>query len=225
MTTMQIRAREKRKRIYDLRSENHSWDDIAKITGYERATCEKYFRVAVTKDGLPAFESPDYGGTRAMERAQPEAAAAVVAGLAAASALGDDEKFRALREAAKAAGMKPALVSALIKRLSVGNYSMVTQEATRLAGKQLLDALEEKTALVFQYLDEYAVSQASLKDLSIAANILIEKQQLLKNQPTQIIDFTSRQQLGVLLPAIAAEARRRGIEIEGSAVRITEEAR
>lgn len=222
MTKLQIEAREKRKRIYDLRRENYSWDEIGKALGFEAATCEKYFRAAVKKDGLPAFESPDFAGRgRTMEAQEPEAAAAVIAGAMAASAL-DDPKYRELREACKQAGMKPSLVTALIKRLSVGNYSPVMAEGKRLTIAQLTEELERKTALVMGYIDEFSVSQAGLKDLSIAANILIEKHQLLTNKPTQIIDFNSRQQINVLMPMMLAEARRRGIEIPGVAVRVSE---
>ena len=223
MTKAQIDAMAKRRKIYDLRAENHSWEDIGKLTGFEPATCEKYFREALKKDGLPPLNSAAAAGkARTIEYQQPDAAAAVIAGMAAASAMGDDPKFKDLREACKNAGMKPGLVTALIKRLQTGNYSVATQEVKRLVGKQLIEALEDKTALVLNYMDEFAVSQAGLKDLSIAANILIEKQQLLKNQPTQIIDFTARQQIWQLMPMMLAEAQRRGIPltIEGTATRV-----
>ena len=66
------------------------------------------------------------------------------------------------------------------------------------------------------------MSQASLKDLSIALGILIEKRELLNNRPTQIIDFTSRLQVQQLLPRMVQEAKRRGIEIDVTPVRVAE---
>jgi hypothetical protein len=117
--------------------------------------------------------------------------------------------------------MKPTLVAALIRRMK-STYAPVVTEAKRLTTKELLEGLEEKTSLVMSAIDEYAVSQAGLKDLHIALNILIEKQQLLKNQPTHIIDFHSRQQIGVLVPMMLAEAKRRGITLDGSSVRVDE---
>ena len=70
------------------------------------------------------------------------------------------------------------------------------------------------------FMDETAMAQASLKDLSINLSVLVEKHQLLQNKPTQIIDFTSRQQLQVLLPRMVAEAKRRGIVVDGESSRV-----
>jgi hypothetical protein len=126
-----------------------------------------------------------------------------------------EEMFAQIREVLGGAGMKPAVVAALLKRLE-----LETPEARRLSPAQLLEEMEKKTSLVLSYIDEYSASTAGLKDLSIALSTLIEKQQLLKNQPTHIVDFTSRQELRVVMPALLAEAKRRGITIEGIAEKV-----
>jgi translation initiation factor RLI1 len=115
--------------------------------------------------------------------------------------------------------MKPTLVANLIRRMR-STYAPVVEAAKRLTTKELVEQLEEKTTLVLGAIDEYAVAQAGLKDLSIAANILIEKQQLLTNKPTQILDVTTRMQVNGLLPMMIAEARRRGITVDGTAMRV-----
>lgn len=222
MTKAQLRGKEKRQRIYDLRREGHSWPEVGAAMGLLPETCEEYFRKSVRRGEFEAFPSPDAHRSRVMERREPEAAAAVIAGMAAAVVMGDDPKFKRLKEECREVGMKPSLVTSLIKRLQVGNYSPVTAEVKRLVGKDLIEALESKTTLVLNYMDEYSVSTASLKDLSIAASVLIEKQQLLKNQPTQILDVTTRMKVVGLLPAMIREAERRGLSIDSTARRVDE---
>lgn len=221
-TTMQKRAREKRKLIYDLRRDGNSWDEIGVRLNLAPKTCLHYCDRAVKKDGLEPFESPDAQTGHLIERKNPEGAATVIAAMAMAEVAQDDPKFRDLKDACKQAGMKPTVVAALIKRLQAGKYSPVTAEVKRLAGKDLLETIERKISLVMDYMDEHAVSQAGLKDLSIAADVLVRNHQLLSNQPTHIIDFTSRQQISVLVPQMLAEARRRGITLEGKSERVND---
>lgn len=219
-TTMQRRAREKRKLIYDLRREGNSWGEIGARMNLAPKTCANYCERAVKNDGLEPFESPDGQRGHMIEQKSPEAAATVIAAMTMAEVAGDDPKFKALKDAAKEAGLKPTVVQGLIKRLQAGKYTPFTAEVKRLVGKELTDKLGEKISLIFEYMDEFAVSQAPLKDLSIAANILIQNHQLLTNQPTQIIDFNARQQIGTLVPMMMAEARRRGITVDGMSERV-----
>lgn len=222
MSKAQIAAFEKRKRIYDLHAEGHSWEEVGRAMGLEGATCEKYYRKSIKRGEFEALPSQAGGDRSSLALREPENAAEVIAGMAESSLLNPgDARFKRLREACKEAGMKPSLVNALILRLQRA-CAPVADEVKRLTTKQLLDTLEEKTALALRYIDDYAMSQAGLKDLSIATDILIKNQQLLKNQPTQIIDFTMRQQIGQLMPQMLAEARRRGIMIEGAATRLDE---
>jgi hypothetical protein len=221
-TTMQQRAIDKRRRAYDLRAEGKSWDEVGAAMGLAPASCQKLYNTAVRTDGLPRLTEisrADVDQTSLVAR-DPAAAAEVVVAMTESALLNEnDARFKALREACKEAGMKPGLVTALIKRM-LSRGAGVLQEVRRLTLPELTAELERKTSLVMSYIDEYSVSQAGLKDLAIAANILIEKHQLLTNKPTQIIDFTARQQLGVLMPMMLAEAKRRGFDIQGTATRV-----
>lgn len=213
--------------VYDLKAAGKDWAMIAQaLGGINAETARTRYKRALRKWGWPALEDARHmapgGDKQSLMVAAPEVAAAVTVAAAASALVDDDERFKALREACKAAGLKVGYVTSLIKRLKVGDYSPVAAEVKRLVGKDLLEALETKTSMALSYMDDVAMSQASLKDLSIATNILIEKQQLLKNQPTQIIDFTSRQQIGVLVPMLMSEAKRRGITVDGSATRVPE---
>ena len=216
-TEMQRRAREKRKRIYDLRADGNSWDEIGAAMSLAPKTCLVYCERAIKDEGLPRLsEGQGKNDKRSLEVTRPEAAATVMAAMTMAEVAGDDPKYKDLKDACKKAGIKPSIAAALIKRLQTGNYSIVAAEAKRLVGKDLVETLEKKMHLVTEYLDEFAVSQSPAKDLGIILNILIQNHQLLSNQPTHIIDFNSRQQLNVLLPAMIAEAKRRGVTLEAT---------
>jgi len=212
VTKKQQVAIDKRRKIYDLRKQGYSWDEVAAAMGLAADTVETYYRQGVKRGEFEAFELP--GAGHKLDQRDPESVAAFIA--EAAVIVDDDSRFAKLREACKEAGMKPTLIASLIKRLKT-TYAGVVNEARNLSIDEMKDALEKKLSLVFDHIDPYSVAQASLKDLSIAANIFIEKHQLLSQKPTHIIDFNSRQQLHVLMPAMLAEAKRRGITLEGEA--------
>lgn len=126
----------------------------------------------------------------------------------------------ALREAAKAAGVRPDVIAALVKRVQASDPAVVKGPVKRLQGQDLIDAFQDRLSMVLDYVDPVAMQQASLKDLAIAAGVFTDKVQLLKNMPTQIIDFSTRQQLHDLGPRLMAEMKRRGVTLEGEAKRV-----
>lgn len=221
MTKLQQDAMEKRRVIYNLHGEGKSWEEVAAATGLTWRTCERYYRDSVKRGEFgPKLPSTAGGDMTSIAARDPVSAANIIAAAAVSSLVDEDAKFRDLKEACRAAGMKSSLVTALIKRMQVGTGIGVMQEVKRLSLPDLTAELEKKTALVLGYIDEFSVSQAGLKDLSIAANILIEKHQLLTGKPTHNIDFTSRQELRVLMPALMQEAKRRGITVDSVATRV-----
>lgn len=219
MTKAQIAAMEKCRRIYDLRANGiTSWDEIGAATGYEGATCEKYYRQSLKKYGWPALDVAK-DSTSLIAR-DPQAAGKFAADAVMGSVDGDD-KFREMREAMKAAGLHPQMIAGFIKRLRT-NLAPVMDEAKRFTLKELTEEIERKISMTMSYMDHFSMSQASYKDLSIGLSVLIEKDQLLKNQPTMIVDFNSRQKLNVLMPRLLAEANRRGLTIDSTATRVDE---
>lgn len=168
---------------------------------------------------MPKGPRPEYNG--------PQSKAAKVA--KAREVIEDAEtvttaNYAELRATLKAHGVKPGVVTALVKRLQAGDPTVAVSEREPVkrmtTSAEFIDAFQDRLSMVLGYVDEVALSQASLKDLAIAAGIFTEKVLLLKGQPTQIIDFTSRQQLQALLPRALAEAKRRGITLEGQSQRV-----
>jgi alpha-D-ribose 1-methylphosphonate 5-triphosphate synthase subunit PhnL len=121
-------------------------------------------------------------------------------------------------------GMRPDVIAALVRRVQASDPAVVRAPLKRLQGQDLIEALQDRLSLVLEYVDPVAMSQASLKDLAIATGVLVDKVQLLKNMPTQIIDFTTRQQLHQLAPRLMAEMKRRGVTFDGEARRVDDAA-
>jgi hypothetical protein len=217
MTKAQIRAMGRDKKIYDFRKQGNSWEEVGILMGGLKATtCEKYFRMAIKRFGWEPFDGAK--GNSTLDR-DPQAVATLLA--SAAVLVDDDVKYSRLREACREAGLKPAIIAGLIKRLQ-SQLAPVVDAARAITVPEMTKELEKKISAIFSYMDEFSLSQASLKDLAIALNVTIEKHQLLSNRPTHIIDFTSRQQLNVVMPQLLAEARRRGITVDSVATRVDE---
>ena len=80
--------------------------------------------------------------------------------------------------------------------------------------------IESVRQMLLKYMDEVAVSGASLKDIAITYGILVDKGQLLGGKPTQVFDVNMRAKLEVLMPLYLAEMKRRGITLEGQFTRV-----
>ncbi len=211
--SMTTQAQERRRQIHALRQANNDWPTIAETIGLKESTCRAYYKAAIELDGLPATRQIAERGHVANETAVAD-----VMTLASATVV-DDERFRELREACKKAGMKPSLVAAIIRRMRA-EFAAPMQEMRKLSLKEMTDQIESKIGLTLSGMDEYAVATASFKDQAIALGILVDRHQLLMGRPTQIIDQTQRMQLQQLLPAVLAEAQRRGITVDVQMVEV-----
>lgn len=203
--SMSPNAVERRRAIYEMRKANNEWATIASVIGLKEPTCKAYFKAAIDIDGQAPLPAVLSRGHIADEEAVVE-----VMSLATNPF---DERFDELRASCKKAGMKPSLVAAIIRRMR-SDLAAPHAEMKRLSLREMTDQLESKIALVLGAMDEYSVANASLKDQSIALGILVDRHQLLSGKPTQIIDMTARMQLQQLLPAMVAEAARRGMAID-----------
>lgn len=215
-----VRAR--RLRIYAMRKACMSYEEIAGAEGISVAVAMKDVERAVTKEGMPKLDV-DVPMHRGAMAADPQQVGQVLAGLivgnATTAATNQVDRFEDLRKACAGAGLKPSIVTSLIRRLD-STLSPVLEAGKKYTVAELSGKLEEKIAMVLSYIDDYALANAGAKDLSIALNVLIEKHQLINNKPTMIVDMNTRRNLGELFPVLAAEARRRGVTLEGTATRV-----
>lgn len=195
---------ERRRQVHALRAAGNDWATISATIGLKEKTCQAYFKAAVKEDGLPAVP----------RGAVPIAAASdeqLVTGLVVAANpfLKDMKEFR---EACKRAGLRPSIVNALERRMKV-QYGPVVAEGKRMLAEEILPMLQEKIQTGAGYLDDYAWSTMSGKDIGVVMGILIDRHELLSGRPTQRVDFTARLEVAQSLPMLMAEARRRGIEL------------
>ena len=93
-------------------------------------------------------------------------------------------------------------------------------ELRPLTDKELTEKIDSKIHTVLSFLDPYILAGASAKDLSSSLDYLIKNSQLLKGKPTQIMSHVERRQLNELIPAVLAEAKRRGVIMDVIPTRI-----
>lgn len=195
---------ERRRQVHELRMAGNDWDVIARTVGLKTLTCKAYLKAAIKVDGLPAVPKAAVPIAIATEEQ-------VVTGLAVAvnPFLKDMKEFR---EACKRAGLKPSIVNALERRMRV-QYGPVVAEGKRMLADEILPMLQEKIQTGSGYLDDYAWSTMSGKDIGVVMGILIDRHELLSGRPTQRVDFTARLGVAQSLPLLMAEARRRGLQL------------
>ena len=63
-----------------------------------------------------------------------------------------------------------------------------------------------------------ALPHAPLRDVSYAMDCAFKMRQVLKGEPTVILDVNDRRSLNELLPALMKEAQRRGVTLERECV-------
>jgi predicted transcriptional regulator len=218
-TRLQAAAREKRKVAYNLRAQNHTYEDIAAGMGITENMARMYVQQATRKDGFPELDVKISGALKQDPQAVGNVLAAAIVANAADDSRNEQDKYRALTEACRENGLPPKIVAALLKRLRT-SLAPVMDEGKKLAVSEFTGELEKKISKVFEYIDDFSMANASFKDLSIGLSTMIEKHQLLSNKPTMILDVTARMALPDLMREFAAEAQRRGVTVDSTAVRV-----
>ncbi len=152
--------------------------------------------------------------SNAAELADPEGAAAIITAHA--------DPFDKLVQAAEACGMPSRTASRIVQRLKT-RYLPVKEATEEITTRSLQRMLDDRAHMALAYMDDKVFAEANLRDLSIALGILLEKRQLLKGEPTQILSVGERKNMNDLLPEIVAEAQRRGMTIDMTPVEATDE--
>lgn len=216
----------KQRAAYDLRSQGKTWEEVGAAMGCVAQTarrhCERAIelgmqpimgrmwqralapnageptRVARLKDGEGMFEGPATGGVANFDQA----------------------KFV---EMAASAGIPPRVAAALARRVEA-NFGPVRSEIKKLTLAEQVTATTAAAQLVLAHIDEVSIAGMNAKDLAIAYGVLVDKALVLGGKPNVIVDFNIRAKLEVLMPQVLAEAKRRGITVDGTATLVPEEA-
>ena len=147
------------------------------------------------------------GGHNALERRDPELAAAV-----ADYRLSNPKA--SFSKIAKATGVRKSTVRDYVRRLEM----RPTPEWLGTKKVKQADLAEDYAKLAqasAHAITDDKLQEASPRDLAVISGIAADKHLLLTGQPTAIFGVEDRRKLHELLPALQAEIKRRGLTIEG----------
>lgn len=205
---------DKQEAIWELHGQGKTREQIGIELGISGPYVTRVLGVVRKKLGIQAKMGP-----RVLEESNPEKVAAII------DALSVPEPYVKIQDAFKEAGLPPNVTQAVLKRLRV-KYNGAITELKAFKTSELIDAIGKKISLALEYMDDKVMAEANFRDLALATTAMIEKRQLLRGEPTQIISDNERKKLHELLPDLIAEARRRGVTIEGRVEeKIVEEAK
>jgi len=108
----------------------------------------------------------------------------------------------------------PKRTAKTIMRRIQTRYNNANRAVKDIKTKDIVVGLESKIEMALEYMDDTAFAKANLRDLGIVLGILIEKRQLLRGEPTQILSVEERMSLDISIPLIVKEAQRRGMTID-----------
>ena len=200
----------KQQAIWDLAELGKTRAQIAAEIGISVPVVAKTLAAIRTKLGIVDAAAVTAEQKRVENRLDPGKVAAVL------DAASDPEaKLRRIRAVAEAEGLPAQVTAALLKRWST-RYLGAKTEMRNLKTGELLRLVNERLDLTLGYMDEFTAAGASHRDLGLVAAALIEKRQLLRGEPTQIISHEERKSLNQLLPLAIAEAQRRGLVVQGT---------
>ena len=91
---------------------------------------------------------------------------------------------------------------------------MSTRGRLKLDDKELLALLDDGIARAFEVLDNFALGAATARDVATIIGILTDKRQIMKGEPTEILQYQDMRKLDEFLVQAVAELKRRGEVID-----------
>lgn len=206
-----LKLTEKQQTVYDLRQSGKTFQEISDLVGRGYQTVVDCYNTAEKKvQGLK--QDLTVRNTRAPEATlDPEKAAEIIDRIT--------DPFEKLSRVAEECGLKPELVKGIARRMKT-RYLGVTEQMRAIKTHDMIVKIDERIGHALTYMDDYVMADANFRDLAMGTAQLIEKRQLLKGEPTQIISVDERKTLNQLLPLLIKEAGRRGVTIDAEAVRV-----
>ncbi len=207
----------KQQAIWELKEQGLTRPEIAAELGVGKQYVSNTITVIRKKLGL-TISKGNGGEMNTTEVQRPEIAAAAIDAASDPTTKTRKEAIDRVNQTLKDAGVPGKVSYALVRRMRV-KYADVVTEKKRLTTNEILETIDKEIGLVSSYLDDFVCANANLRDLGLVKAALIEKRNLLKGEPTIIMSDAERAKLTDLLPALIEEGKRRGIIIEGTAVR------
>ncbi|MDZ4342140.1 MAG: hypothetical protein U1E51_06835 [Candidatus Binatia bacterium] len=212
------RITRKQQLAYDARKAGKTWEEIAQYMGVSPAVVQGHVRKA-ERNGLPVIPRERY--QRILSLSNAAAARRVTENLGVFGAKDGEFNLDAFTEAAQAAGVPVRMAMALGRRIQL-NYGPVREEIKRLTLVERVEKTFGAADMILSYIDDASIAGMSAKDLAMAYGILVDKALVMGGRPNVIVDFNSRRRLEQLMPEFIAEAKRRGITVDGTATIVQE---
>lgn len=209
----------KQQASYDLRAQGKTWEEIGQTLGIVPQTARDRCQAAI-KNGLQPILGRLWARAPAPNAGEPTR----VTRLKDGAGMFEDNRFDRLKfiEMAASAGIPPRVASALAMRVEA-NFGPVKSEIKKLTLAEQVTATTAAAQLVLSHIDEVSIAGMDAKNLAIAYGVLVDKALILGGKPNVIIDFNVRQRIEILMPQMLAEARRRGITVDGTATLVPEQ--
>jgi len=119
---------------------------------------------------------------------------------------------------AKTAGIPSKIMSGMRRRVSARTMPVATENKI-LSDKELVVVMQQTLSRAISYLDDFALSGATVKDLASVIDTLVSNIQLVRGLPTTIMSVEDRRKLDVLIPAVVQEAKRRGLTVDDAVLK------
>ncbi len=123
------------------------------------------------------------------------------------------DPWKTLTAAAASCGLDKRLAEAVVNRLRREQLPF-TEELKAVKNDELLALIEDRIWLALQYLTPQKFAESDARSIAVTFGILTEKRQLLKGEPTGILEVNDRQMLSKILEKFAAEADRRQMTVD-----------
>jgi len=202
------------RRCYDLRhsvSPPMPWEDLAAEMGVKngRQVEKLYYKARKNLRAEAEFvrqtdEHRSHHGST--ESTRPELVAAIIDKIT-------DPSPPPMAQVAREEGVPPELVMRLAKTLEK-KYAKTKLVLREVKTHELLKVVESTAQHVLESITEEDIERANLRDKVASANVLIEKRQLLRGEPTQIYTSEDRRKLDDLVLTVVKEATRRGLSLD-----------
>ncbi len=206
-----LKLTEKQQTVYDLRQSGKTFQEIADLLDRKLQTIVDCYNTADMKMSRSKKDLTVPRRAATEDILPPEKAAEVLDRIT--------DPFEKLSKVALECGLKPSVVEGIARRMKT-RYLGVTEQMRAIKTHDMILKIDERIGHALSYMDDYVMADANFRDLAMGTAQLIEKRQLLKGEPTQIISVDERKTLNQLLPLLVKEAQRRGVTIDAEAVEV-----
>ena len=124
----------------------------------------------------------------------------------------DVEPLMKIEAAAKDLGLNGLATRRLVERLV--QVKPKDLDIRNITPKDIEDLLTEKIVMTLSYMDDITFAKAGLKELSAALGVLIDRRQLMRGEPTQIMSNTDRKSMDELITKVMQVAQKRGLVVD-----------